>query len=93
MDFQRTKEGILVMTTGFLSGRFFCQTFLLAEQPNGYYVQNDMLRFIGIGMGHGTYQTAWPSMRIVLCVLCIRCKEAERKHRQTGADQGSPQTR
>ncbi|VVA98412.1 unnamed protein product [Arabis nemorensis] len=44
--------GVLVLVTGYLTGRdsvrrTFTQTFLLAPQETGYFVLNDMLRYIG----------------------------------------------
>lgn len=45
------KEGVIVLVTGWLTGkdhvtRSFSQTFFLAPQPTGYYVLNDVFRFM-----------------------------------------------
>ncbi|XP_058193625.1 nuclear transport factor 2-like [Rhododendron vialii] len=45
------KEGVIVLVTGWLTGkdhvtRSFSQTFFLAPQPTGYYVLNDVFRFV-----------------------------------------------
>jgi hypothetical protein len=45
-------EGVMVMVTGSLSNagqspRRFNQSFFLARQPNGYYVLNDIFRYLG----------------------------------------------
>ncbi|KAI4303758.1 hypothetical protein MLD38_039354 [Melastoma candidum] len=52
-DAQRSHEkGVIVLVTGCLTGkdnarRKFTQTFFLAPQDNGYFVLNDVLRYIG----------------------------------------------
>ena len=45
-------HGVMVMVTGSLSNagqspRRFSQSFFLAPQPNGYYVLNDIFRYLG----------------------------------------------
>ncbi|KAI4303740.1 hypothetical protein MLD38_039337 [Melastoma candidum] len=53
VDAQRSHEkGVIVIVTGCLTGkdnarRKFTQTFFLAPQDNGYFVLNDVLRYIG----------------------------------------------
>lgn len=42
--------GVLLLVKGTMtssgSSRKFVQTFLLAQQPSGYYVRNDILRYL-----------------------------------------------
>ncbi|XP_075498713.1 nuclear transport factor 2-like [Primulina tabacum] len=45
------KDGVIVLVTGCLTGkdnlrRKFSQTFFLAPQDNGYYVKNDVFRYV-----------------------------------------------
>uniref|UniRef100_A0A5B7BL94 Putative G3BP-like protein isoform X1 n=1 Tax=Davidia involucrata TaxID=16924 RepID=A0A5B7BL94_DAVIN len=47
------KEGVIVLVTGCLTGkdnmrRKFTQTFFLARQDKGYYVLNDVFRFVDV---------------------------------------------
>ena len=49
---QSLSDGVMVMVTGSLSNagqspRRFSQSFFLAPQPNGYYVLNDIFRYLG----------------------------------------------
>lgn len=51
VDSQASFDNILVSVIGEISNksepsRKFCQTFVLAEQPNGYYVLNDIFRYL-----------------------------------------------
>lgn len=51
MDSQASFDNILVSVIGEISNksepsRKFVQTFVLAEQPNGYYVLNDIIRYL-----------------------------------------------
>ncbi|PGH17124.1 hypothetical protein AJ79_01262 [Helicocarpus griseus UAMH5409] len=51
VDSQASFENILVTVIGEISNksaapRRFVQTFVLAEQPNGYYVLNDIIRYL-----------------------------------------------
>ena len=51
VDSQESAKGILVQVIGEMSNRAaphrkFVQTFVLAEQPTGYYVLNDIFRYI-----------------------------------------------
>ena len=51
VDSQESAKGILVQVIGEMSNkaaphRKFVQTFVLAEQPTGYYVLNDIFRYI-----------------------------------------------
>lgn len=51
MDSQESYKSIVVMVIGEISNkaaahRKFTQTFVLAEQPNGYFVLNDMFRYL-----------------------------------------------
>ena len=51
VDSQESAKGILVQVIGEISNRAaphrkFVQTFVLAEQPTGYYVLNDIFRYI-----------------------------------------------
>ena len=52
------EDGIIVQVTGSLkkngSNRSFVQTFFLAVQEKGYYVRNDIFRYLDHGMQAGT---------------------------------------
>lgn len=53
--------GVHVLVTGYLTGkdnliRNFCQTFFLAPQDRGYFVLNDMFRYVETVSQHDTVQ-------------------------------------
>ncbi|XP_010323093.1 nuclear transport factor 2 isoform X3 [Solanum lycopersicum] len=53
--------GVHVLVTGYLTGkdnlvRNFCQTFFLAPQDRGYFVLNDMFRYVETASQHDTVQ-------------------------------------
>ncbi|XP_078440972.1 nuclear transport factor 2-like [Wolffia australiana] len=53
------KGGVLILVTGFLTGlknsrRNFAQTFFLAPQEKGYFVLNDILRYVSTSPQHNS---------------------------------------
>ncbi len=70
VDSQESYKSIVVMVIGEISNkaaahRKFTQTFVLAEQPNGYFVLNDMFRYLledeEESLGNGLAETEEPS--------------------------------
>lgn len=56
-------DGVIVLVTGCLTGnnndrRKFTQTFFLAPQDNGYFVLNDIFRYIDEEITNGTSNNA-----------------------------------
>lgn len=82
VDSQASFDNILVSVIGEISNnsepsRKFVQTFVLAEQPNGYYVLNDIFRYMAEDLEEETEPTPAPTAVAPEAVAEVPSEEAQ----------------